>query len=271
MSCTLVYDSQLGRVRIDASGLNVTGTATYATVERSIDASTYVMVRGGESAVVTSGGIIVPVDDYEFEPDTLLTYRVRGYTAANVLTSTSTCTITVTLTRVWFKSVARPFLNRQVDCVTDPSPFAREARNGLWNVIGRSAPVATTDVRLGVDYQVYVTTSTYAERLAVDYLLASGDLLYVQPPAAFPLDAMFVEVGNVTMTHPIRNRDCNDWWRFQLPLTQVDAPDDDEVGTTATWLTIVDTYATWSSLIAAKATWADVLDVIADPSEVIVP
>lgn len=269
MSCSLVYDSVLGRVRIDAA--SVGATATHATVERSPDASTYTMVRGGDAVVVTGQGFPVPVDDYEFPLGTLVTYRVTAYNASNVQVSQTTCTITPTVDRVWFKSVERPFLNRQVDCVTSPAPFEREARVGLWEIIGRSFAVATTDVRAGYNFEVRVTTSTYAERVAFDYLLASGDLLYVQPPIDFPLESMFVEVGDVTETHPVRNRDCADWWQFELPLTQVQPPDDDVVGTTATWLTVVHTYATWSALMAAKSTWADVLDIVADPSEAIVP
>jgi len=37
------------------------------------------------------------------------------------------------------------------------------------------------------------------------------------------------------------------------------------------WTTVLAAYATWSALIAGKATWADVLNLVGDPSEVIVP
>jgi hypothetical protein len=73
MAVTLTYDSQLSRVRIDATGL---GSALTADVERSTDQVTWSTVRGGLDRPVTSG-VIATVDDYEFAPDVVNYYRVR--------------------------------------------------------------------------------------------------------------------------------------------------------------------------------------------------
>jgi hypothetical protein len=272
MPCSLTYDGTLARVRVDASSLG--GTVTHATVERSDDlASTFQFIRGGDALIVVSGGnIVVPVDDYEYPVGQSLTYRVRGYDASNALVTTFTCSTTVNQSVSWLKSVERPFLNRPLNCTLNPSPLQREARQGIWNVIGRSFPVATTDVRSGVNFDLIVVTSTYAEQEALDFLLASGDLLYLQPKSPFPVDGMFLFVDDVDVQRPSLNRDCgNDFRRFVVAVTQIEPLDDDVVGTTVSWYTVITTYASWSDVISANATWADLLEDVADPSEVIIP
>lgn len=272
MSCSLTYDDTLSRVRVSATGLDVTGTATYATVERSDDAgSTFKIVRGGSSVPVSGGATQISTDDYEFPTQQLLVYRTRGYTDGDVLTGSFTCEITVDQPEAWLKSVERPFLNRPLDCVLNPAPFSRTARNGVWDVIGRSFPVATTDVRLGFEFELRVVTTTYDEQQDLDYLLASGDVLYLQPTASFPVATMFALSGSVSIERPVRNRDCDsDYRRFIIPLVQVATPESDIVGLTSSWFTVIKTYATWQDVIDEYTSWADLLELVADPSEVII-
>jgi hypothetical protein len=270
--CSLSFDATLSRVRVDATSLG--GTITRATIERSDDGgSTFTFVRGGSNVPVSGGATLVETSDYEFTTGHLLTYRVRGYTSGGVLTTTFTCTITVNQTQTWLKSVERPFLNRPLNCTLNPSPVGRDARMGILEIIGRSFPVATTDVRAGVDYDLNVVTATYEEQELLDYLLASGDVVYLQPNLTFPQGVMFAVVGDTNASRPVRNRICgDDYRRFTLPLVQVEVPDSDVVGAIASWYTVIVTYATWSAVMAAHATWADLLeDLVADPSEVIIP
>lgn len=273
MACSLTYDATLSRVKITATALGA--TVTYATVERSVDGgATYVFVRGATSSPVVSGATQLTTSDYEFPVGQLLTYRVRGYNVSNVLVTTTTCTTTVNQSQVWLKSVARPFLNRALDCVLNPSPAQRSARVGLFDVIDRSYPVALGDVRLGYEYDLVTVTATYDEQQSLDYLLASGDVLYVQPTTTFPMSAAFVAVSGTTVEdRPVRNRDCGrDYRRFELPVTEIDEPESDVVGVTASWYTVTVTYATWSAVVAAHTTWAALLNnLVAQPSEVIRP
>jgi hypothetical protein len=73
MAVTLTYDGTLSRVEVAADGL---GSVATALVERSTDQITWTVVRGGTAAPVASGALILPVSDYEFEPNVLNYYRV---------------------------------------------------------------------------------------------------------------------------------------------------------------------------------------------------
>lgn len=76
MTVTLTYDDTLGRVVIDADAL--TSAVDYATVERSVDQVVWSTVRGCGEVDVTAGEFTLPVYDYEFRPDVVNYYRVRG-------------------------------------------------------------------------------------------------------------------------------------------------------------------------------------------------
>lgn len=248
-------------------------TASYATVDRTTDQVTYTVVRGASEVGITTGCELEEViDDYEFPVGQLITYRIRSFTFDGEAAVTTTCQITVELDDVWFKSIGRPFLNRAVRCVANPSPITRRARNGIFPIVGRSYPVAVTDLRGSREVTAIVITKTTQERQDLDLLLASGDPIFVQTPLAHPLPTMYAVIGDTSEERPVLNRLCdNDWRRWELPLTEVAAPGPDVVGSTSTWQTVVSTYATWADVMAAHATWASVLELIGDGTEVIVP
>lgn len=250
-----------------------TDVATHATVDRTVNQVMYTIVRGASEVGITTGcELEAVVDDYEFPVGQLITYRVRSFTDEGVLAVTTTCQITVELDDVWLKSIGRPFLNRAMRCVGNPSPITRRARNGVFPIVGRSFPVAVTDLRRSREVVMVVITKTTQEREDLDLLLASGDPVFVQTPLAHPLPTMYAVIGDTTEERPVLNRLCdNDWRRWELPLTEVAAPGPDVVGSTSTWQTVVSTYATWADVIMAHATWASVLELIGDGSEVLVP
>jgi hypothetical protein len=245
----------------------------HAIVDRTTDSVTYVTVRGASDVGVTTGCELERVvDDYEFPVGQLITYRVRSVTDDGTILTTSTCQIQVDLDDVWLKSIGRPFLNRILRCVGNPSPITRRARNGIFPIVGRSFPVAVTDVRGSRELPLRVVTQTTQERQDLDLVLASGDPVFLQVPAAHPLPTMYAVIDDSVESRPVRNRDCdNDWRLWELPLIEVAAPGPDVVGSTSTWQTVISTYATWADVLAAHDTWASVLELIGDPTEVIVP
>lgn len=251
----------------------MTATDLTAIVDRTTDGVTYTVVRGASEVGITTGCELERiVDDYEFPVDELITYRVRSVSDDGTVFMTTTCQIEVDLDQVWLKSIGRPFLNQEVDCVLNPSPIIRRSRNGVWPIVGRSFPVATTDVRGSREVTLQVVTRTTQERQDLDLLLASGDPIFVQTPAGHPLPTMYAVIGDTAEARPVRNRLCdNDWRLWDLPLVEVAAPGPDVVGSTATWQTVVNTYATWADVMVAHPTWADLLELIGDGSEVIVP
>lgn len=75
MAVTLTYDDTLSRVRITATGL---AAADLALIERSTDQVRWTTVRGAGAVTVTAGVLAQTVDDYEFSPNVVNYYRVRG-------------------------------------------------------------------------------------------------------------------------------------------------------------------------------------------------
>jgi hypothetical protein len=237
-------------------------TASTVLFERSSNGARWTTVRGGAAVPVTDRA--AALDDYEFAAGALNHYRV---TAAG---ETATTTITPAQTAVWFKSITRPFLNRPVTVVSH-GDITSPARNGVFPVIGRSFPIAVTDVRLSRQWDMVIKADNLSEADALDVVFASGDPLYVQVPATGPLATIpggYVVVGDVKRA---RYGHLSARRTFELPMTEVAAPGPDVVGSTVTWETLVAEFGTWQSLLAEFGTWAEVAEYVADPDVVIVP
>lgn len=212
---------------------------------------TAVSVIAAETFVVTGGGAAV---------------SRGGVVAFPAVTATQSGSVTPTLGSVWIKNISRPFLNRAVT-VTDWGDVEREARNGVFPIIGRTLPVAVTDLRLSRGYELVLTTATVDEAEELDLCLASGDPILVHVPADCDVPGMYAVVGNVAVSR----REARSTRRYiTLPLIEVTAPGPDVIGATNTWAAVIAAYPTWAALIAANATWQDVLDGVADPGDVVV-
>lgn len=268
MSLTPTYDPVLGRVRLAATALGA--TATYAFVWRSTDNFASSDVLRGAMFAPISGGVF-NIDDYEFEPGVPTYYQVRSYNVANVQQAVfTTGPATYNIDAPWLKSLSRPFLNTEV-VIQDVTDISAPARMAVFPVVGRSAGIAVSDVRSGREFTVTIPTEDAAAEDRMRALIASGDPLYVQVPAGVDDDLVptgYYAVGNVSRQLAMRRNPRRYW---DLPLTEVAAPGPDIVGATLTWQTVISTYATWTAVLAAKATWYDLNQLIAPPSEVIVP
>lgn len=210
------------------------------------------------------------LDDYEFVPDVDNHYRVRVYDSGGALLHTYTDHITPTLDgQVWLKDIARPFLNSTIQ-IASAGDITRQSRTGLLTIVGRSLPVAVTDVRGGRAYELVIETSTADEATALEVTLSTGDVMYLQSPAGYPIPTGYYSVGDLSSSWrglpPVQQP--TRWWT--LPLTQCAAPDPAIVGATTTWHAVVGGYATWADLADAVDTWADVAEAIAGVGDVIV-
>lgn len=250
---------------IDEAIIRPTG-ATF-TVERSVNGSTWTPVRGAISVPV-SGSLTGAVDDYEFVPDMPNTYRARVLNNLGVTVQTHTSAgITPTLDAVWIKSVPRPFLNRPVT-VVDFSEVQRPARNGVFDVVGRSLPVAVTDVRGSRRYELTVLVDDQADADEFDQILAAGDPVFVHVPTDSLVPAsMYAVIGDTTRARVGRtSRKVT----FDLPLTEVAAPGPDVAGETILWTSVVTASATWQAVVAGDDTWLRLLEGVGSPADVIV-
>lgn len=270
-TASATYDDTLARVQILASGMS--GQADVARVERSTDAVNWTTVRGASAVTLSGGAILVPVDDYEFTDAAATIYRVTGYdSASGIPTDIATVEITPSLFGVWLKSTARPFLNTEVEVVfKNPTGISRPARAGVFDVIGRTYPIAVSDVRKSQRWTMYVRTETYADAEAVDLILASGDVLYVHTPDGCPSDIIpggYVTVGDSTVEwHPLRPESR----LWTLPCTEVAAPGPDVGGAAITWASVLAQYGSWNELLTAVGSWADLLASVGSGAEVLVP
>lgn len=180
---------------------------------------------------------------------------------ADFITREST-SITPTIDRVWIKNLARPFLNVALSNPVGLLDVGRKARVGLFDVIGKSLPVAVTDVRAGKEYTIGGRVEDDAERELMDLVLTPGDVVLIQYPPGIRLKSAYVSIGDTKFDDEAAT--------FSLPLTEVEAPASTVVGATSLWSSVVASYATWADLIAAKPTWADVLATVGAPTDIVV-
>ncbi len=263
MTVTPTYSGDLARVRIAATDAF---TASYIVIQRSTNGVQWTTVRGA-GALPASGG--VSIDDYEFAPGVLNTYRAQSYSAVDALLGTQSATITPSIAQVWLKSVARPFLNMPVT-VQDYASVRRPARAGYFSIPGRSFPVRVGDVAGSRAWTTTILTRTLAESRALDFLVASGDVLNVQVPPSFDIPGGYVGLGDVDLSRV--SRPLRDNKRlFALPMTEVAAPAATVIGYSSTWAGIIADFGSWTAVMAAFPTWAAVQEYVADPSTVIVP
>jgi hypothetical protein len=257
MSLTATFDPQLSRVRLAGTSLSSGVTATF---ERSLNQVKWTTVRGG-TAVTISGSDTASLDDYEFVPGVVNYYRVSDDS------NTYTANVSPSQSGVWIKSITRPFLNRSVT-VVNYSDITIPAKNGIFEIVGRSFPVAVVDVRSSRRWTMNIKCDSVSDADALEVVLASGDPLFIQTDGLHDIPDGYVVVGDANRS---RYGTISDRRYFDLPMTAVAAPGPDVVGSTATWETLIAEFGTWSNVLAEFGTWAEVADWVADPNVVVVP
>jgi hypothetical protein len=176
--------------------------------------------------------------------------------------SQETASTTPAMVDVWLKNVLRPNLNRKVDPV-QRIQVARKSRSGSFDIVGRTMPIAVTDVRGGREFNLTLFVEDYTERDELDNTLGTGDVMYLHIPPGKPTSSAYVLVGDTSWS--------DETGLYALPLTEVAAPDGTLVGDTILWVDVIAEYATWADVIADEPTWSDLLSQIAPGDTVIVP
>lgn len=167
----------------------------------------------------------------------------------------------------WLKSTMRRFLNL-TPMVVDYAEPSRTPRGGQLDVIGRSLPIGQVELMTSRSTVLTFRTLDLQAARTLEFLIASGDVLYLQTPSSCPIVSGHYRVdGDMTS---VRVTPRSDVRLFTLPLREVAAPGPDVVTATSTWETVIAMFGTWEDVIAACPTWEDVLALVGDPSEVIV-
>lgn len=266
MTIVATYDPVLSRIRLAGTFLS---PAAYAVFDRTTDGVRYTTVRGGSEVPVVAQN--ANADDYEFPTGVQITYRLRGYSALDALLFTNTTTITQDVDDVWLKVPAAPYLNTPVN-VLDRSEITRRSRAGVFDIVGRSTPVMVGDVASSRAYTLMLQTDTAAEKSNLDYLFASGEVVFVQVPAGTEyIPAGYFSAGDSSEVPYDKGGDVAPKRKWSVPLTEVAAPGPEVVGSAYTWTSVVADYASWTTLIADNASWSVLLQRTGSPSDVIVP
>lgn len=186
-----------------------------------------------------------------------------------------TTSVTPVQNTVWLKFPLRPFLNRQIT-LCNWEDENRPARGNVFDVLGRSNPVAVTEVRGSRRFPALIKAVDSNEIDLINLSLSFGETIFLQTPdpsvicllnlRVYPEQGYFY-VEDTTSSRPL---DGVATWTLTLPLIEVSAPDPSVGGANSTWGGIIAAYATWADVISAFATWADVLNFISNPLDEIV-
>ncbi|GAA1549977.1 hypothetical protein GCM10009804_03200 [Kribbella hippodromi] len=265
MAITATYDPVLSRIRLSATALGATAVTAQFLRSTNGGISYTAVVRGGNSVPVASQN--AAADDYEWQPGVATTYLVQGLAANGAAVSIYTATVTQDITSAWLKVPAAPFLNTPVT-VVDHGDVTRKSRAGLFPIVGRSKPVMVGDIASSIFYDLQLLTQDAAGESNLDYLFASGEVVFLQLPSTVTnVPGGYFSVGDVSRTPTLRLSPRRVW---TVPLTEVAAPGPDVVGSAYTWTSVLADYATWTTLTAANATWSALLARTGSPSDVIV-
>ncbi|MEU5939411.1 carbohydrate binding domain-containing protein [Micromonospora sp. NPDC047548] len=249
----------------DAGGAILSQTLG-STVSMSAGAWTYFEVTGEAPVGATQATFVAA--SMSGTPPTTNTMRVdEAYFVVIGGSPVFSGSITPAIGGVWLKSVSRPFLNRKVT-VLDYSDVERPSRAGVFDVIGRSFPVAVNDVRGSRRWTLEVLTETLGDARELDLVLASGDPMLVHVPAGVGVPGGYVVIGDTTQRRTGRRSTRR---VFELPCTEIAAPGPDVVGATVTCQTVLTTYPTCAAVLAAHDTCLSLMELIGDPTDVIVP
>ncbi len=254
----LGYDARRGRVRVNAFGLPA--TAIRAVVDsRQHGNYQFSLVRGGKVGVV-AGSFAKQVDDYEFVSGVPMDYRIRAYASAegttDVVVAQAVVTQSQVLDEVWIKYIASPSLNTKVALI-GWGDISRASRTALYDVKGRSDPIAVTDVHSSRRVEVQLRTATVDDGDALDHALSSGAPLFLHVPITVALPSLYAVAGDYSYTRPSARSVARHW---SLPLTEIAAPPPSVTGSAVTCQTILDGYGTCADVLAAFATCQDLAD-----------
>lgn len=176
-------------------------------------------------------------------------------------------TITPEDTGFWIKNLRRP--NQNVKAViTAYGDITRRARTGVFDIVGRTYPVAVTDVHTGRAITITVRAEDFHASRALADQLGSGEVYLFQAQSdECPVPTMYAVIGD---TREFRTRVRGKYRYIDLPLTEVAAPSAGVYPTTVTYGDLPLMFATYGALLAAEPTYSDVMDITASV-DVIVP
>jgi hypothetical protein len=199
--------------------------------------------------------------------NTNLTWSFTDLTIdTGIPTYLQTQTITPGLAGFWLTSTMRSFLNIAPRVVGFDEP-SRETRGGSGYVAARTLPVAQAELAGARTWTLTLHVSTVTAARQLEYIIASGDVFYLQTPADCPIPYGYYRIAKMGSERVIPRGSAR---LFDLPLEECAAPGPDVATASSTWDSVIALWGNWPAVVAAQASWEDLLEIIGDPSEVIV-
>lgn len=253
---------------LDAADLQVGTFDIWAAITAAAD--TWTKITGTRTAPSGAAKAKVHINQRTTPPASALLWIDDVTFTPVVFTPEPVVSITPSLGgQIWLKNITRPFLNRVIT-VTEFSETSRPGRGAVFPIVGRSYPVAVTDLHSSRQQTIEVMTTTLAAADELDLITAAGDPVLLHVPAGCPVRGMYAVIGDTSQSR--RTRSAKSARRYtSVPLTEIARPDSLAAGATVTWQGVINAYATWQALVAAKASWQAVVDTVGAPTDVIVP
>ncbi|GAA0641273.1 hypothetical protein GCM10009548_01820 [Streptomyces malaysiensis subsp. malaysiensis] len=249
-----------GGVSITIRGLTTGGPTWKWRLDR-IQAGRSTPVRGWAGDLVdqpATGDVAVAVD-YEAPLGVPLQWRVRSATTgASISYLSDPLTLAGEVTDAWLTDVSLPARSVAATVGTPLPDWQRSARQGVYNVRGRQAPIVISDVRASRTGTLTLVTESEEERDALWWVLETGNTLLIKWPLTFTEPDMYVQVADVTEAHITAVAEHSDR-TWTLALTEVDRPLGGIIGSPdRTWQTVKDSGSDWNSALYGATTWLDV-------------
>lgn len=204
-----------------------TGAAawTMVTVERSVDSgTTWTFVRGATRAAAS--GNTFTIVDYEAPHSTNVLYRGQALDATTYSPFVNAGSqLQWTSTSAWLKSINSVTLNKAVT-LKEAFAYEVEVRSGVFQVLGRNAPVVISDTASTRRGQLMFQTITRAQADELKALLRIGGVLLLQSPDAWDIAEGWFVVQGYGRTHlaPEASRTAQRVW--SVNVVEVDRPPD---------------------------------------------
>jgi hypothetical protein len=256
---TAYFDGNTDGFHWNGTADNSTSTidsATTATIERvNLSTGSVLGVRNAEPAPLIVGQWLG--QDYEAPLDVDFYYRATSPDVPGVELLSRTYSIPA-LDRSMLKHPGRPALNASVRIGAAPN-MTRPVTQGVFEVLGRTTPVAVSMRRSAARGELQVVTLDEDERDALLLLLDDGTPLLLQTPSGYGVGNIYVAVGELSEE---RVTGLGAEWarRWTLPFVVVDRPVGEALAVGNTWADVLASYTSWDAMRTAEGTWAGVLE-----------
>jgi len=166
----------------------------------------------------------------------------------------------------WLMNPSRPGQNIRVE-ITGFSEINQGGRTGIFEIVGRSAPVIVSDIMESNSFEFTIDAATKTEAKEIAARIALGDPMYLLvPDPNADIDTLYF-----TATSLKRAVDTpGGSWSVTVSVRQVSQPAPAVYGSTYIWSDVPTNYATWTDVLAGVATWSNLVDKVSN-SVIIVP